>query len=54
MERHWARGRQLSDTRNLHNRFNALLGQARAIMHMGGVPVFTPESPQLPEARRSQ
>ncbi|MFF1360652.1 hypothetical protein [Streptomyces sp. NPDC058297] len=54
MERHWARDGQLSGARNLHNRFNALLGQARAITHMGGVSVFTPESPQLPDARRSQ
>ncbi|MGW6569972.1 hypothetical protein [Streptomyces sp. NPDC054975] len=51
MERHWARDGHLSDARQLHNRFNALLGQARAITHMGGTPVFTPESPQTPEAR---
>ncbi|MFF0052580.1 hypothetical protein [Streptomyces sp. NPDC005498] len=51
MERHHARDGLLSDARRLHNRFNALLGQARAITHMGGTPVFTPESPQVPEAR---
>ncbi|MFD0270886.1 hypothetical protein ACFVGY_30625 [Streptomyces sp. NPDC127106] len=46
MERHFARDRQLSEARQLHNRFNALWGQARAITHMGGVPVFAPESAQ--------
>ncbi|MFJ2202365.1 hypothetical protein [Streptomyces violaceusniger] len=51
MERHWARDGHLSDARLLHNRFNALLGQTRAIIHMGGVPVFTSESPQAPETR---
>ncbi|WP_432017672.1 hypothetical protein [Streptomyces hydrogenans] len=51
MERHWARDGLLREARQLHNRFNALLGQARAITHMGGTAVFAPESPQIPEAR---
>ncbi|MEU5108203.1 hypothetical protein AB0H07_39100 [Streptomyces sp. NPDC021354] len=34
------------DGRNLLNRFNALLGQARAITYMGGTPVFDPNAPQ--------
>ncbi|MEU9396907.1 hypothetical protein AB0D86_43820 [Streptomyces sp. NPDC048324] len=51
MERHWARGGALSDARLLHNRFNALLGHSRAVVHMGGTPVFTPDSPQDPQAR---
>ncbi|MEU2395072.1 hypothetical protein [Streptomyces sp. NPDC007369] len=50
MERHFGNSRDLSDARRLHNRFNALLGQARAITHMGGMPVFTHESEQVPEA----
>ncbi|MFD3542307.1 hypothetical protein ACFWUQ_22855 [Streptomyces sp. NPDC058662] len=49
MERHYAREGRLSEARQLHNRFNALLGQAHAITHMGGTPVFAPEFPQLPE-----
>ncbi|GAA3372189.1 hypothetical protein GCM10017744_102690 [Streptomyces antimycoticus] len=32
------------DGRHLLNRFNALLGQARAITHMGGTPVFDPDT----------
>lgn len=51
MERHWARGSVLSDARLLHNRFHALLGHSRAVTHMGGTAVFTPDSPQAPEAR---
>lgn len=31
--------------RRLLNRFNALLGQARAVIHMGGTPVFDPDAP---------
>jgi hypothetical protein len=49
MERHWVRDGLISDARQLHNRFNALLGQARAIIHMGGTAVFTPEPAQIPE-----
>lgn len=37
------------EARQLLNRVNALLGQARAITHMGGTPVFTPDTP--PPAR---
>ncbi|MFD4483224.1 hypothetical protein ACFWPU_44950 [Streptomyces sp. NPDC058471] len=51
MERHWARDGHLSDARNLHNRFNALLGQTRAITHMGGTACFTHESTQAPTVR---
>ncbi|WP_055689462.1 hypothetical protein [Streptomyces prasinus] len=31
--------------RHLLNRFNALLGQQRAVVHMGGTPVFDPDAP---------
>ncbi|QDN84427.1 hypothetical protein [Streptomyces sp. RLB3-6] len=31
--------------RHLLNRFNALLGQQRAVIHMGGTPVFDPDAP---------
>jgi hypothetical protein len=31
--------------RQLLNRFNALLGQQRAVIHMGGTPVFDPDGP---------
>ncbi|MEU6664244.1 hypothetical protein [Streptomyces sp. NPDC046821] len=50
MERRWASGGFLSDARQLNNRFNALVGQARAITHMGGTVAFTPEPPQVAEA----
>ncbi|MFI7020165.1 hypothetical protein [Streptomyces sp. NPDC050164] len=33
------------DARKLLNRFNALLGQQRAVIHMGGTPVFDPDAP---------
>ncbi|QNS09414.1 hypothetical protein [Streptomyces xanthii] len=33
------------DARQLLNRCNALLGQARAVIHMGGTPVFDPDAP---------
>ncbi|MEW2615178.1 hypothetical protein AB0937_34340 [Streptomyces sp. NPDC047880] len=38
------------DARHLLNRCNALLGQARAVIHMGGTPVFDPDAaaPELP------
>ncbi|MGW4954561.1 hypothetical protein [Streptomyces parvulus] len=49
MERHWARDGLISDARQLHNRFNALLGRTRAVTHMGGTAVFTPEPAQIPE-----
>jgi hypothetical protein len=34
-----------SRARELHNRFNALLGQSRAVTHMGGTAVFDPDAP---------
>ncbi|MFJ4343233.1 hypothetical protein [Streptomyces sp. NPDC088915] len=39
--------------RQLLNRCHALLGQSRAVIHMGGTPVFTPGSPApaAPELR---
>ncbi|MEU2380357.1 hypothetical protein [Streptomyces misionensis] len=33
------------EARHLLNRFNALLGQQRAVIHMGGTPVFDPDAP---------
>lgn len=38
--------------RNLLNQFNALLGRTRAIVHMGGTPVFDPSAsrPELPSS----
>jgi hypothetical protein len=36
------------EARQLLNRVNALLGQARAITHMGGTPIFDPETPPPP------
>lgn len=35
------------DGRTLLNRFNALLGRARAVVHMGGTPVFAPDAPAV-------
>ncbi|WP_435059548.1 hypothetical protein [Streptomyces sp. bgisy060] len=40
------------DGRTLLNRLNALLGQARAVIHMGGTPVFDPAAPELPAHHR--
>lgn len=40
------------DGRKLLNRFNALLGQQRAVIHMGGTPAFDPDAPELPTHRR--
>ncbi|MDX3025406.1 hypothetical protein [Streptomyces acidiscabies] len=48
------------DGRQLLNRFNALLGQQRAVIHMGGTPAFgpdapdplTPAAPELPAYRQ--
>ncbi|MFE5863159.1 hypothetical protein ACFQ77_21810 [Streptomyces virginiae] len=31
--------------RQLFNRFNALLGQQRAVIHAGGTPMFDPDAP---------
>lgn len=42
----------LQEARQLMNRFNALLGRARAVRHLGGVAVFDtapPARPALPE-----
>lgn len=50
MERHWGRPERYSDAIRLHNRFNALLGQARAVTYMGGTPAFAPDSPQTSAA----
>ncbi|WP_411107364.1 hypothetical protein [Streptomyces sp. cmx-4-9] len=33
------------DARQLLNRCNALLGQQRAVIHMGGTPAFDPDAP---------
>ncbi|GHH54554.1 hypothetical protein [Streptomyces candidus] len=33
------------DARQLLNRCNALLGQQRAVIHMGGTPMFDPDAP---------
>lgn len=46
MEGRWARDGVLSDARTLHCRFNMLLGQSRAIIHMGGTSAFASEPPQ--------
>lgn len=49
MKRQWARRPDLDDAQRLYNRFNALLGQARAIVHMGGTVVFAREPEPAPE-----
>ncbi|GAA3153889.1 hypothetical protein GCM10010449_84290 [Streptomyces rectiviolaceus] len=46
MDRYWASERHLFSARQLHNRFNALLGHARATTYMGGTPVIASDSPQ--------
>lgn len=33
------------EARQLLNRCNALLGQQRAVIHMGGTPAFDPDAP---------
>ncbi|MFF6984250.1 hypothetical protein ACFZAV_42810 [Streptomyces sp. NPDC008343] len=45
MDAHPTSARRVPEARALHNRFNALLGQARAITHMGGTAVFDPDAP---------
>jgi hypothetical protein len=47
METHYARRGELDDARQLLNKFNALLGRARAITHMGGTAVFDPDAPPV-------
>jgi hypothetical protein len=43
--------RRLEAARSLLNKYNALLGKARATIHMGGTPVFQAPAPGLPGPR---
>lgn len=45
MERYHGAAEEVAEARGLLNRFNALLGQARAVTHMGGTAVFDPDAP---------